>query len=312
MSSRLEQLRKMTVVVADSGDFEAIREFRPTDATTNPSLLLQALALPHCQKMLNEAIAAAAGHSEHLYTAFAARMACQLLQTVPGYVSIEVDARASFDIRASILCARDLIAQVEQLGGDRQRVLIKLAATWEGIKAAEVLEREGIACNLTLLFSFAQAQACADANVTLISPFVGRILDWHQAREPERTFSGEDDPGVLSVQQIYQHYKRHGYRTIVMGASFRNSDEIAALAGCDRLTISPKLLAELEQDQRPLPQKLQPLTEHQAAPHPMSEAGFRLALNADAMATEKLAEGIRRFIADLEQLESQLAERQAA
>lgn len=306
MSNKLEQLKQITQVVADTGDLDAIRRYQPVDATTNPSLLLQALELPAYQSLLHQAWHQAHKENISVYDTFAALLANEVQKQVPGYVSIEVDARTSFDTQASVERARQLIAGIEALGGDSERILIKLAATWEGIQAAKKLEQEGIRCNLTLLFGFAQARACADAQVTLISPFVGRILDWYKAKNPGVDYSGLKDPGVESVQTIYHYYKQRGYKTIIMGASFRNLGEIEALAGCDRLTISPKLLAELEADSTPLARQLQPQQASAEREAPLTEAEFRLALNEDAMATEKLAEGIRRFIIDLEQLEQKI------
>lgn len=304
-TSKLEQLKQMTLVVADTGDLEAIKRYQPTDATTNPSLLLQALDIPAYTPLLQQAWQLSRSGTP-IYDAFAALLACQLQQQVPGYVSVEVDARTSFDTQASLQRAHQLISLITEQGGDPQRILIKLAATWEGIRAAEQLEQEDIHCNLTLLFGFDQARACADAGVTLISPFVGRILDWHKAQQPDADFSGEKDPGVQSVHRIYEYYKQHGYKTIVMGASFRNTGEIEWLAGCDRLTIAPKLLAELEADQGTLVQRLQPSPTPTSKPSPLSEAEFRLGMNQDAMATEKLAQGIRQFISDLETLEERI------
>lgn len=303
--SKLEQLKKMTLVVADTGDLEAIKRYQPTDATTNPSLLLQALDIPAYTPLLQQAWQMSRSGTQ-VYDAFAALLACQLQQQVPGYISVEVDARTSFDTSASLQRARQLISLITAQGGDPQRILIKLAATWEGIRTAEQLEQEGIRCNLTLLFGFDQARACADAGVTLISPFVGRILDWYKSQQPAADFQGEKDPGVQSVHRIYEFYKKHGYNTIVMGASFRNTGEIEWLAGCDRLTIAPKLLAELEADQGTLIQRLHPSQTPVSKPSPLSEAEFRLGMNQDAMATEKLAQGIRQFITDLETLEERI------
>jgi len=315
MINKLEQLRTMTDVVADTGDIEAIARFRPLDATTNPSLLLKAAALPQYRQQLADAIrqARAVGGSEaqqlaHAVDLLAVGIGCEILRLVPGRVSTEVDARLSFDTRGSIEKARKLIALYEARGILRERILIKIAATWEGIRAAEILERDGIHCNLTLLFSFAQAAACADAGVTLISPFVGRILDWHLARSGATGFAPAEDPGVLSVSRIYRYYKQHDYPTIVMGASFRNTGQIEHLAGCDRLTISPQLMAELEADSGPLARHLSPMAAAPEEPLASSdEAAFRWAMNDDAMATEKLAEGIRLFATDQERLEQLLA-----
>lgn len=311
--SKLDQLKQYTDVVADTGDIEAIRRFQPVDATTNPSLLLKAASLPAYQSLVDEARAVGAavkGESSVQLDAacnhLAVAIGCEILTLIPGRVSTEVDARLSFDVRASVERARTLIDLYRRAGMDTSRVLIKLAATWEGICAAEILEKEGIHCNLTLLFSFAQAQACADAGVTLISPFVGRILDWHLAHSGREHYAPEEDPGVQSVTRIFNYYKQHGYPTIVMGASFRNTGEIEALAGCDRLTISPGLLEELAADTRPLARRLHADQPGAADPHQeLSEQQFRWQLNEDAMATEKLAEGIRNFAADqvaLEQL----------
>ncbi|MDR5858130.1 transaldolase [Halomonas eurihalina] len=303
----LSQLKTMTTVVADTGDLEAIRRFQPTDATTNPSLILQAAQQPERRARLAE-IARSATDINDALDAVAVEIGSEISELVPGYVSTEVSARLSFDTGATLARARSLIERYGRQGIAPERILIKVAATWEGIQAAKVLEREGIHTNLTLLFSFAQAQACADAGVTLVSPFVGRILDWHKAQEPDTDFSGERDPGVQSVRRIYELFKGHGYETVVMGASFRNSGEILALAGCDRLTISPALLGELADTKAPLQRQLTPLEAETEAPEPQDEAEFRWALNEDAMATEKLAEGIRKFMADQRKLETLLGE----
>lgn len=305
--SKLEQLKQMTLVVADTGDLEAIQCYRPTDATTNPSLLLQALDLPAYAPLQRQAAGQARNTHRPVYDCFAALLASQLQQQVPGYVSIEVDARTSFDTQVSLDRARQLIELITRAGGDPSRILIKLAATWEGIQAARQLEQEGIRCNLTLVFGFDQARACADAGATLISPFVGRILDWYRQQHPNTDFSGQQDPGVQSVQQIYRHYKTHGYNTIVMGASFRNTDEIECLAGCDRLTIAPKLLAQLAEDTGKLQQALTQQSAGSERPRVLKEADFRLGLNQDAMVTEKLSQGIRQFITDLDTLEQRLS-----
>lgn len=317
MSDKLSQLRTMTDVVADTGDIEAIRRFTPQDATTNPSLLLKAASLPHYASLLDRARADAAaegGDSRRQLAAwcdhFAVAVGREILSIVPGRVSTEVDARLSFDTTATIERARRLIGLYEEAGIGRERILIKTASTWEGIRAASTLEKDGINCNLTLLFGFAQARACADAGVYLISPFVGRILDWYKANTDIAIASGDDDPGVQSVRRIYRYYKHHGYKTVVMGASFRNTGEIEALAGCDRLTISPALLEELAADTGDLPRRLSPddasSEDGKSAP---GEAEFRFAVNEDAMATEKLAEGIRNFVADQRRLEALLKER---
>lgn len=309
--NKLEQLKQRSQVVADTGDIEAIRRYRPQDATTNPSLLFKAAQLPQYRELIAESLAWAEKHAGDAAAVagqaaikLAVAIGAEILQLVPGVVSTEVDARLSFDTRATIDYARRLIALYEQAGVPRERVLIKIASTWEGIAAASVLEREGIHCNLTLLFSFCQAVACAEAGVTLISPFVGRILDWHKAASGRDGFTAEEDPGVLSVSIIYHYYKSRGYDTVVMGASFRNTGEIEALAGCDRLTISPQLLQELEEDTGPLARGLPQHVESLARPaRALGEAEFRYQLNSDAMATEKLAEGIRNFVQDQERLE---------
>jgi len=317
MTSKLEKLKAMTDVVADTGDIEAIKRFHPQDATTNPSLLLKAAALPHYSTLLDQAKAWASqqggSDAEQLANCcdrFAVDVGREILAIVPGRISTEVDARLSFDTAATINRARKLIGMYEDAGITRDRILIKTASTWEGIRAGAELEREGINCNLTLLFGFSQAAACADAGVFLISPFVGRILDWHKANTDAVITTPQDDPGVQSVTRIYHYYKQHGYQTVVMGASFRNAGEIEALAGCDRLTISPALLEELNADQGHLPRQLSPTgassTEPKSAP---AESVFRYDLNADAMATEKLAEGIRNFVADQVKLEQLISSR---
>ncbi len=315
MSDKLTTLKSMTEVVADTGDIEAIARFKPQDATTNPSLLLKAAALPAYAGLLDtarEQAQRAGGDSATQQAAccdhFAVAVGLEILALVPGRVSTEVDARLSFDTAATIEKAKRLIGLYEEAGVDRQRILIKIASTWEGIQAARQLEQDGINCNLTLLFGFEQAQACADAGAFLISPFVGRILDWYNANTDLDIRSGEDDPGVQSVRRIYQYYKQHEYETVVMGASFRNTGEIEALAGCDRLTISPALLEELANDNAALPRVLSPETAQSDIPRSaLTEGQFRLGFNDDAMATEKLAEGIRNFIADQLKLEQLLA-----
>lgn len=315
--NKLDQLKTMTTVVADTGDIASIRRFQPVDATTNPTLLLKAAQQPDCLPLLKEAIAwgQKKGGSGDAFIAsctekFTISIGKEISQIVPGRVSTEVDARLSFDTQAMIDKARHLIELYAAEGVSSNRILIKLASTWEGIRAAEVLEKEGIQCNLTLLFSFAQAAACADAGVTLISPFVGRIYDWYQQRSPEKPILPQDDPGVHSVQRIYQHYKRYGYKTIVMGASFRTTGQIEELAGCDNLTISPNLLEILATQEGVLERKLTPDVERvEGGAEQTGEAGFRWQLNEDAMATEKLAEGIRNFAmnqVDLEDLISQM------
>ena len=310
MISKLDQLKSMTDVVADTGDIDAMRTYQPMDATTNPSLLLKAAALPQYAPLLDDARAFAKaqnGSNDDSMAACCDRLAVlvgrEITQIVPGRVSTEVDARLSFDTAATVARAERLIGYYESFGIGPERVLIKVASTWEGIRAAELLEKKGINCNLTLLFGFEQAVACADAGVFLISPFVGRILDWWKHSTGE-TYTAETDPGVLSVRRIYDYYKSHGFATVVMGASFRNTGEIEALAGCDRLTISPALLAELEADAGELPRRLSPDTARsQDAAHVLDERSFRWGLNGNAMATEKLAEGIRLFARDQESLE---------
>lgn len=317
MNSKLEQLKAMTDVVADTGDIEAMKRFKPMDATTNPSLLLKAASLPHYGELLDNAKtwAGAQGGSDAQQLAnccdrFAVDVGREILAIIPGRISTEVDARLSFDSAGTRERARKLIGMYEEAGIGRERILIKTASTWEGIKAAQELEREGINCNLTLLFGFSQAAACADAGVYLISPFVGRILDWYKANTDLVVHQPADDPGVQSVTRIYNYYKQHGYETVVMGASFRNAGEIEALSGCDRLTISPALLEELAADQGELPRQLAAEgASSQEARAEFAEAGFRYALNADAMATEKLAEGIRNFVADQIKLEQLISSR---
>lgn len=310
--TQLDQLKKLTTVVADTGDFEAMKEFMPQDATTNPSLILQAANKDEYRPLIDKAIAEFKGSSlsgQALTDAILDRIlilfGLEILKIVPGRVSTEVDARLSFDTPGTVAKAKELIDAYAEEGISKDRVLIKIASTWEGIKAAEILEKEGIHCNLTLLFSFAQAVACAEAKVQLISPFVGRILDWHKANSEGQDFEGDNDPGVISVKAIYNYYKKFGYKTEVMGASFRNKGEIIALAGCDLLTIAPKLLAELAASEEPLEAKL---TQEIAAKDPvkktsLDEKSFRLMFNEDAMATEKTAQGIRGFAADIVKLE---------
>ncbi|MFA7238918.1 MAG: transaldolase [Sulfuricellaceae bacterium] len=313
MTSLLAQLKSMTTIVADTGDIEAIRHHCPQDATTNPSLLLKAASLPQYAPLIEDAITWAKSQSadpeQQVHDALdklAVNVGLEVLKIVPGRISTEVDARLSFDTEASVQKARKLIGLYNQAGIANQRVLIKIASTWEGIRAAEILEREGVNCNLTLMFGFAQARASAEAGATLISPFVGRILDWHKAHSGH-DFPAEEDPGVLSVRQIYDYYKAHGYKTIVMGASFRNMGEILALAGCDRLTIAPSLLEELEAGQGKLERRLSDPGTPSPCPDRMTETEFRWAMNEDAMATEKLAEGIRGFTVDQIKLEKVLA-----
>lgn len=309
MSNLLSQLKAVTTVVVDSGDLTAIEQFRPVDATTNPSLLLNASQLDFAKPMLDAAVAyakvkatTAAAQLELACDKFAVDVGTAISKLVPGRVSTEVDARLSFDTNATIAKAQQLVALYQENGIGTERILIKIASTWEGIQAARQLEQQGIQCNLTLLFHMAQARACAEAGVYLISPFVGRILDWYKA-STGRDYSSETDPGVVSVREIYRFYKQHGFKTVVMGASFRNTGEVLALAGCDRLTISPALLAELSQMQGELTVHLTDTGTVNAAPAQLTQSQFRWALNEDAMATEKLAEGIRKFAIDQRKLE---------
>ena len=313
--NQLEQLKQRTTIVADSGDIDSIMAYQPEDATTNPSLIYKAAQLPQYQKLVKDAVAAGKSRQNgkpvqpaDIADYLAVSIGVLILKNVPGRISTEVDARLSFDTQASIAKAREIIALYEEKGIGKDRVLIKLAATWQGIRAAETLEKEGIQCNLTLLFSFAQARACADANVFLISPFVGRIYDWYKKNNPDTTFTVENDPGVESVQKIYRFYKMHGYRTVVMGASFRTPEQVLALNGCDRLTVSPALLAQLQQTQGAVPMPLTYEGEIQAKPTAMTEAEFYWAHNQDAMAVEKLAEGIRLFAVDQNSLEALLSQ----
>lgn len=307
MTSKLDQLKSMTDVVADTGDIDAIARYQPLDATTNPSLLFKAAQMPQYEPLLKQSMDKAGGDVALACDYLAVAIGAEIVKLVPGRVSTEVDARLSFDTQASITKAKQLIELYQEQGVDPSRILIKLASTWEGIRAAEILEKEGINCNLTLLFNFAQAVACAEAGVTLISPFVGRILDWYKANTDTKEYTSETDPGVLSVTKIYNYYKQHNYSTIVMGASFRNIGEIEGLAGCDRLTISPQLLEELSQDQGALQERLS--ESHSGSPQTkesFTEAEFRFAMNEDPMATEKLADGIRNFVKDQVNLENLL------
>ncbi|MDP2716907.1 transaldolase [Rheinheimera sp.] len=301
--NQLEQLRQLTTVVADSGDIDAIRRLQPTDATTNPSLILQAGMQAQYRPLLNAALQQ---HRDDISAAceqVTVNFGVDILRYIPGRVSTEIDAHLSFDTSASVDSALRIIERYQAAGIAPQRVLIKLAATWQGIQAAAQLEKQGIHCNLTLLFSLTQAKACADAGVTLISPFVGRILDWYKQHQPEQDFSGANDPGVQSVQRIYQYYKQHGINTVIMGASFRNVEQIRRLAGCDLLTIAPNLLQELAATDAPLVAALQmPLQHATAAAKPLSAAEFFWQLNEDAMASDKLAEGIRKFAVDQRKL----------
>jgi transaldolase len=313
MPNQLDQLKQFTVVVADTGDFASMKEFSPRDATTNPSLILKAAAMPAYSALVDQAIkdAGTSAPLDQVIDLLLVVFGLEILKIVPGRVSSEVDARLSFDTAATVAKAREIIALYEKAGISKNRVLIKIASTWEGIKAAEILEKDGIHCNLTLLFSFAQAVACAEAGITLISPFVGRILDWHKAKTPAANLAGAADPGVISVTQIYTYYKKFGYKTEVMGASFRNTGEIIELAGCDLLTIAPTLLAELKASEAPLVRKLDPAKAASADLKKASfnESSFRFALNEDALATEKTAEGIRLFSADIVKLEQLIAQR---
>ena len=311
--NQLDALKQFTTVVADTGDFQQISRFQPQDATTNPSLILKAVQMPAYQQLLQNTLVQQAGAPldlvmDHLLV----RFGCSILSLIPGRVSTEVDARLSFDTAATVARAQRIIGLYQAQGTDTSRVLIKIAATWEGIQAAAQLEREGIHTNLTLLFSFAQAVACGDAGVKLISPFVGRIYDWHKKAAGEQwdeaANAGANDPGVQSVRRIYNHYKKHGIATEVMGASFRHVGQIIALAGCDLLTISPDLLAQLQADQGEVPQALSAAQARQMdlpALH-LDQAAFRFDMNEDAMASDKLAEGIRAFCADARKLDSLL------
>ena len=313
--NQLEQLSVMTDVVADTGDIDAIAQYKPVDATTNPSLLLKAARLPRYESLVERAAETVrkSGVEDSvaaLADRFAVDIGCEILKLVPGRVSTEVDARLSFDTEASVAKARRIIDLYDEAGIGRERILIKLASTWEGIRAAEILEKENINCNLTLLFSTVQAVGAAKAGAFLISPFVGRILDWHKKTEGRDSYPADEDPGVQSVRNIYRLFKAKGYKTVVMGASFRNADEIRALAGCDRLTIAPALLEELAGNDDKLPRKLDPDGDDDFRDCDYDdEADFRYQLNADAMATEKLAEGIRGFVADQVILEALLAEK---
>ena len=321
MASLLEQLRSMTTVVSDSGDINAIKQYKPQDSTTNPSLIAAAAGMPEYAPIVDGVLkqardSAGPKASDHDVAALAFKELAvafgkKILEIVPGRVSTEVDARLSYDTDKSIATARDIISQYESAGISRERVLIKLASTWEGIKAAEILEKEGIHCNMTLLFGIHQAIAAAEAKATLISPFVGRILDWYKKNEPSRNNDGPNDPGVQSVTTIYNYYKKFGYKTVVMGASFRNTDEIIELAGCDLLTIAPKLLGELEAAQGTLARKLDPANSAKMdiKKIPMDKATFDKMHAADRMASDKLKEGIEGFSKALEDLEKLLETR---
>ena len=309
-TSQLEQLKSFTKVVADTGDFVSMKEYAPQDATTNPSLILKAAGMPGYAHLLDQAIkdAGATASIGHVIDRLLVVFGLEILKIVPGRVSSEVDARLSFDRDATVAKAREIISLYEKAGVDRERILIKIASTWEGIKAAEQLQKEKINCNLTLLFSFPQAVACAESGIKLISPFVGRILDWYK-KSTGKDYVGAEDPGVQSVTAIYNYYKKFGYKTEVMGASFRNKGEILELAGCDLLTISPALLGELKASSEPVQRKLDPAKAKDARMDKVSfdEKSFRFALNEDGMATEKTAEGIRLFSADIVKLEQLIA-----
>ncbi|RTZ17454.1 transaldolase [Vibrio aquaticus] len=313
MSNKLEQLRKLTTVVADTGEIDAIKKYQPEDATTNPSLILKAAQIEEYAPLIDASIEYAKAQSsdkaqqvQDTCDMLAVNIGKEILKTIPGRISTEVDARLSYDTEGSVAKARQLVKMYNDAGITNDRILIKLASTWEGIRAAEILEKEGINCNLTLLFSFAQARACAEAGVFLISPFVGRIMDWYKAKEG-RDFEASEDPGVISVTDIYNYYKEHGYKTVVMGASFRNIGEILELAGCDRLTIAPALLAELEAAEGEVVEKLVDSKGSKERPAPMTHAEFLWEHNLDAMAVEKVAEGIRNFAVDQGKLEDMIA-----
>ncbi len=315
MTDKLTSLRQLTQVVADTGDIAAIKLYQPQDATTNPSLILKAAQIPEYRKLIDEAIAWAKDQSSDrdqqiIDTAdkLAVNIGLEILKLVPGRISTEVDARLSYDTKASVAKAHRLIKLYNDAGITNDRILIKLASTWQGICAAEVLEKEGINCNLTLLFSFAQARACAEAGAYLISPFVGRILDWYKAHGDKKEFAPHEDPGVVSVTEIYEYYKQHGYETVVMGASFRNIEEIIELAGCDRLTIGPDLLKQLAESEGALERKLSYTGETKARPERLTEAQFYWDHNQDPMAIDKLAEGIRNFAIDQNKLEKMISD----
>ncbi|WP_354623117.1 transaldolase [Psychromonas sp. MME2] len=313
MSNKLEQLRRLTTVVADTGDVEAIAKYQPEDATTNPSLILKAAQLEDYKYLIDSSIAYAKSKSNDkaqqvtdTCDMLAVNIGKEILKIVPGRISTEVDARLSYDTENSVIKARQLVKMYNDAGIQNDRILIKLASTWEGILAAEILEKEGINCNLTLLFSFAQARACAEAGVFLISPFVGRIMDWYKAKQGH-DFAPSEDPGVISVSNIYNYYKEHGYKTVVMGASFRNVGEILELAGCDRLTISPQLLQESQDSEGDVAEKLTANVELKDRPKKMTHAEFLWQHNQDPMAVEKLADGIRNFALDQDKLEAMIA-----
>ncbi|KAB7667009.1 transaldolase [Plesiomonas shigelloides] len=316
MADKLSALRKLTTVVADTGDIEAIKRYQPEDATTNPSLILNAAQIPEYAPLIDDAVRYAKAQSQDkaqqivdAADKLAVNIGLEILKIVPGRISTEVDARLSYDTEASLAKARKLIRLYNEAGISNDRILIKLASTWQGIRAAEILEQEGINCNLTLLFSFAQARACAEAGVFLISPFVGRIMDWYKANTAQKSFAPHEDPGVISVTSIYNYYKQHGYHTVVMGASFRNIGEITELAGCDRLTIGPNLLQELAEAEGELPVKLAYHGEVLPRPARMTEAEFYWQHNQDPMAVEKLSDGIRKFAVDQGKLEQMIEAR---
>jgi transaldolase len=316
--NKLEQLKKLTIIVADTGEFEEIKKYLPTDATTNPSLIFAASSKPEYQFLIEEAIQWGKKHAKNphetkelIIDKVFVNFGLEILKIVPGRVSTEVDARLSFDVEGSVKKAHHLISLYEAAGIDRKRILIKLASTWEGIKAAEILEKEGIHCNMTLMFSLAQAIGCAQVGATLISPFVGRILDWYKKNEGKESYPGPQDPGVISVTEIFNYYKKHGIKTQIMGASFRNSDEILELAGCDLLTIAPKLLEELQTADGSVAKKLDAESAKKLPIEKISldEKKFRWMLNENPMATDKLAEGIRNFTKDLVKLEKIIEQR---
>ncbi|WP_034912157.1 transaldolase [Erwinia sp. 9145] len=315
MTDKLTSLRQLTTVVADTGDIAAMKLYKPQDATTNPSLILSAAQIPEYRKLIDDAVSWARDQSsnrdeqiQHAADKLNVNIGLEILKLVPGRISTEVDARLSYDTEGSINKARTLIKLYNDAGISNDRILIKLASTWQGIRAAEQLEKEGINCNLTLLFSFAQARACAEAGVFLISPFVGRILDWYKANTDKKEYAAHEDPGVVSVSEIYKYYKQHGYETVVMGASFRNIGEIIELAGCDRLTISPGLLKELAESEGALERKLAWAGDVKARPAKMTESEFLWQHNQDPMAVDKLAQGIRNFAVDQGKLDKMIAD----
>jgi len=318
MTTALDQLKKFTTVVADTGDFESMKKYKPQDSTTNPSLIYTAYQLPQYKALLDDAIHYGKSKGKDIeektsiaMDKLAVNFGCEILKIVPGRVSTELDARLSFDTEASIKRAREVIALYKEAGIEKERVLVKISSTWEGIQAAKVLEAEGIHCNLTLLFSLVQAVAAAEANVTLISPFAGRITDFYKKRD-NKSFAAHEDPGVISVKNIYNYYKTFGHKTVVMGASFRTKEQIIELAGCDFLTISPQLLEELAQTHGELVRKLDPSHSTPVERIHATEKEFRWLMNEDEMATEKLADGIRRFSADLKKLENDVRSKVSA